>query len=169
MRGVMRNGERSSEWPWLVAGTMLLMASSALVLFAYQDTDGHFPIPMYQAVLYFFMPYSLLFVVPLAFWGSFGFLWQSKRFGVLVLGIATIIGLLDGMWFAANWDDAYRYQGSALTLGVALANAVGFGVVATLSAIGLHKRSRAVIAAAYFMLFEVLVLFAFPFFGSHES
>jgi hypothetical protein len=56
-----------------------------------------------------------------------------------------------------------------LTLSVALANAVGLSAVATLSVIGLQKRSRAVIAAAYLTLFEVLVLFAFPFFGSHES
>jgi hypothetical protein len=165
----MPSAERSSEWPWLIAGTLLLFASSFLVLFAYRGTDGQFPIPMYQAVLYFFMPYSLLFVVPLAFWGSFGFLWQSKRFGVLVLGIATVIGLFDGAWLAAYWDDGYRYQGSTLTLGVALANAIGFGAVAILSVIGLQKGSRAVIAAAYFMLFQVLVLFAFPFFGSHES
>ena len=124
---------------------------------------------MYQAVLHFLMPYSFLFVLPLAFWGSFGFLWHSKKFGGLVLGIAAVIGLLDGMWFAANWDVAYRYQGPALTLGVAIANAAGIGAVATLSAIGLLKRSKITIAAAYFILFEVLVLFAFPFFGSHES
>lgn len=166
---VMRNSERNSEWPWLIAGTLLLIASSTLVLLAYQDTAGQFPIPMYQVILHFLVPYSLLFALPLVFWGSFGFLWQSKRFGALVLGFATVIALLDGMWFAANWNVAYRYQGSALTLGVATANAVGIGAVATLSVIGLLKRSKTMIAAAYFMLFEVLVLFAFPFFGSHES
>ena len=86
-----------------------------------------------------------------------------------MLGIATVIGLLDGGWLVANWGDGYRYQGSTLTLGVALANAVGLSAVATLLAVGLHKRSKAIVAAAYFMLLEVLVLFAFPFFGSHES
>ena len=165
----MRSREHSSEWPWMISGTLLLIASSALVLVAYRGTAGRFPIPIYQAVLYFFMPYSLLVVLPLLFWGSFGFLWRSKQFGVLVLGIAAVVGLIDGMWFAANWDDAYRYQGSTLTLGLALANAVGLATVAALSVVGLYKRSTAIIAAAYFMLFEVLVLFAFPFFGSHES
>ena len=87
-----------SEWPWLIAGTALLMASCALVLFAYQDTVGRFPIPMYQVALHFLVPYSLLFVLPLAFWGSFGFLWQGNRFGVMVLAITAVIGLLDGMW-----------------------------------------------------------------------
>ena len=169
MRGVMRNEERSSEWPWLITGTLLLIASCALLLLVYRDTAGQFPIPMYQAVFYFFMPYSLLFVLPLAFWGSFGFLWQSKRFGALVLGIATIIGLLDAMWLAAHWCLGYRYQGSSLTLGVTIANAVGLGTVATLSVIGLFERSKTFSAAAYFVLFEVLVFFAFPFFGSHES
>jgi hypothetical protein len=100
--------DRTSEWPWLIAGTLTLIASSALVLFAYQDTAGQFPIPMYQAIFYFFMPYSVLLVLPLAFWGSFGFLWQSKRFGGWVLGLATVIGFLDAMWFAASWGEAYR-------------------------------------------------------------
>ena len=68
----MRNSKRSSEWPWLIAGTLLLVASSALVLFAYQHTNGQFPIPMYLAVAYFFMPYSLLAIVPLAFWAVSG-------------------------------------------------------------------------------------------------
>jgi hypothetical protein len=164
----MRDSELSSEWPWLITGTSLLIVSSTLLLFAYGDTGGQFPIPMYQAFLYFFMPYSVLVVLPLAFWGSFGFLWQSKRFGVLVLGIATVVGLLDGLWFAVNWDLGYRYQGSTLTLGVAIANVVGLGAVATLCAIGLYKCSKAILASAYFILFEVLVLFAFPFFGSHQ-
>src|SRR5262245_55788060 len=165
----MRNGERGSEWPWLVAGTVMLIASSALALVAYEDTAGQFPIPTYQVLLHFFLPYSFLFVLPLAFWGSLGFLWQSKQFGALVLAIVIAIGLLDGMWFASNWEVAYRYQGSAITRAVALANAVGIGTVAILSVIGLVRSSRTLIAAAYFILFEVLVLFAFPFLGSHES
>lgn len=165
----MRNRERSSEWRWLIAGTLMLIASSALALVAYRETAGQLPIPMYQAILYFFVPYSLLFVLPLVFWGSLGFLWQSERFGALVVGIVIVIGLLDGMWFVSNWDVGLRYQGLALTRAVAIANAVSIGAVATLSVIGLVKHSRAMIAAAYFILFEVLVLFAFPFLGPHES
>ena len=168
MSAVHDAASRSSSWPWLIAGTLLLIASSALVLFAYRDTAGQFPIPVYLAVFYLFMPYGSLHVIPLAFWGSFGFLWESKRFGALVLGIATVVALLDGLWLAANWDDGYRYQGSTLTIGIALANAAALGAVAALLAIGIYKRSKTITAAAYFVLFEVLVLFAFPDFGSHE-
>lgn len=168
MSAVDDTASRSSAWPWLIAGTLLLIASSALVLFAFRDTAGQFPIPVYLAVFSLFMPYGSLFVVPLAFWGSFGFLWESKRFGVLVLSIATVVAFLDGLWLAANWDDGYRYQGSALTVSIALANAAALGAVAALLAIGLYKRSRTITATAYFVLFEALVLFAFPDFGSHE-
>jgi hypothetical protein len=168
MSAVHEAASRSSAWPWLIAGTLLLIASSALALFAYRDTAGQFPIPMYPAVFYLFMPYGSLFVVPLAFWGSFGFLWESKRFGVLVLSIATVVAFLDGLWLAASWDDGYRYQGSTLTLSIALANTVALVAVAALSTIGLCKRSKTITATAYFVLFEALVLFAFPDFGSHE-
>jgi hypothetical protein len=165
----MRNEERSSEWPWLITGTLLLIASCVLLLLVYRDTAGQFPIPMHQAVFYFFMPYSVLFVLPLAFWGSFGFLWQSKQFGVLVLAIVTVVGLLDALWLAEHWGLGYRYQGGTLTQGVTIANALGLGTVATLSVIGILERSKAFSAAAYFVLFEVLVFFAFPFLGPHAS
>jgi hypothetical protein len=164
----MRNPEPSSEWPWLVGGTLLLLASSASLFGAVLATGGQFPIPVYF-VLHFIIPYSCIFAVPLAFWGSFGFLWRNKWFGGLVLGVATSIGYLNCVWFWSNWDVAYLYQGPTLTQALAIANVVGIGAAVALAAAGMYSHSRKMIALAHLLLFEDLALVGFPSLGSYET
>lgn len=56
------------------------------------------PIPAYRFVLDFLLPFSSAFVMPLAYWGSFGFLWNSKRFALATLVFAVVVGVLDSWW-----------------------------------------------------------------------
>jgi hypothetical protein len=61
------------------------------------------------------LPYSFLFVWPLVFLGTFGFLWSSRWFGLIALAVA-VLAVLDAWWFVDSWAIAYDYDGGRITL-----------------------------------------------------
>ena len=152
--------EQSSVRPWLIGGTALLIVGYAcwFALFI-AASPGRFPVPIYQ-------PFSLF--LPFLFWATLGFLWNSKWFGFLVLGATLVIGALDATWLMSGGGPSEGEPSISIVRAVLFANVLGFGLAATLAGIGLVGRTRSTIALAYVVLFAVLTLIAFPYFGTFE-
>jgi hypothetical protein len=143
------DGEQSSVWPWLIGGTALLVCGG-LGWYAFAlPRAGRVPVPVYL---------PLLLLLPFVFWGTLGFFWNSKWFGYLVLGATSLIGALDAAWLVSKGGSR----------GIVLANMVGFGLAAALAGVGSVERSRKMIASGYLVLFTVVTVVAFPYYGTFE-
>jgi predicted membrane protein len=158
--------ERTGEWHWILGGTVLLLCES--VLLTVTGNVG-LPLPAYRVILHFLIPLSYILVLPLAFWGTFGFLWDSKNFAAATLAIVIAVGVLNGWWIAERWQDGQLYQGPEAMWVSLVANAVGSASVVVLAVVGLVRRSRQLVSAAYLGMFVGLTWCAFPFLGSMES
>jgi hypothetical protein len=152
--------EQSSVWPWLIGGTVLLLVGwvgwLALYLAAWPT---RFPVPVYQ-------PFAV--ALPFVFWATLGFLWNSKWFGWWVLGATLVFGALDAMWLLSSSDSSQEDPSISVAPAVLFANVLGFGLAATLAGIGLFERSRKTIALAYVVLSAVLMIIAFPYYGTFD-
>jgi hypothetical protein len=79
------------------------------------------------------------------------------------------VGVLNGWWIAERWQDGQLYQGPEAMWVSLVANAVGSASVVVLAVVGLVRRSRQLVSAAYLGMFVGLTWCAFPFLGSMES
>ena len=145
---------------------IVLICLSALLSFV---GNLGLPIPAYRVVLDFLLPFSSVLVTPLAYWGSFGFLSQSKHFAPVTLVLAVLVGLLNYCWFVGGWADGLRYQGADAVWASVTANVIGFGAAISLALLGLMRRTKVLVCAAYLCLLVVLTWCAFPFLSSTES
>lgn len=149
---------------WLFAGGLLVLAVSALMPFA-SDGSALIPIPALQFVLWLIASYGYVLFLPVAYGVSLFLLWDSRFFGMAVLGFSLIVALLSVWWFVASWADGISYPGAGFTRAVAVENAVGLSAAIVLSLMGVARSSRPNTAAAHLALFLVLAWCAFPLLG----
>jgi hypothetical protein len=157
---------RTGEWSWIFGGTLLLLFLSAFLTFT--DNAG-LPMPAYRVTLHFLLPFSFIFVLPLVFWGTFGFLWNSKNSAAVTLAIVLAVSGLNGWWIAERWEDGLLYQGSEAMWTSVVVNAVGSASAVALAVVVLVRDSKRFVSAAYLGLFVALTWCAFPFLYSMES
>ncbi len=149
---------------WLICGTLLVLAVCATLIMGRVPTPFT-PMPLYQVLLAWTTGFGFLAVLPAVYFVTFAFLWDSKRFGEIVLVVASLIAILSVLWFVNAWDYGERYQGPRNTLLVAIENIIGFAVVITAAVVGIRRRSKHVQAGAYLVLFALLSWCAFPYLG----
>jgi len=149
---------------WLIAGTILVLAASALMLFGHGD-NALIPIPTHQFVLLLAVSDGYVLFLPAAYGLSLYLLWDRRFFGRAVLGFGVAIALLSVAWFVESWADGISYPGAAFTRAVAAENAVGLATAIVLAQLGLMRGSRPQTASAHLAIFLVLAWCAFPLLG----
>jgi hypothetical protein len=129
------------------------------------DATPLIPIPTHQFVLWLFTSYGYMLFLPAIYAISLHVLWDSRNFGLAVLGSSVLIALLTVAWFVTSWSDGIAYPGAGFTKGVAIENSAGIAVAIALSAIGVARSSKQSTATAHLVLFLVLAWCAFPLLG----
>ena len=149
---------------WVFGGAAVLVALSSSLFWA-RVMSPIAPMPMHQVLLAWTTGFGSLVVVPAIYLGTLLWLWNSKRFRLVVLALSLALAVLSALYFVSAWDYGVRYQGVEHTRIVAAENAVGLAVALSLAFIGFRARAAKAQLAAYFLVFAMLSWCAFPYLG----
>lgn len=78
-----------------------------------------------------------------------------------VVLLALAFALLSLAYFLEAWPHGIRWQGRSYTLSVILGNALGIGILLSLTYLGKRRRNRTYFVSAYAFLFAMLSWSAF--------
>ena len=149
---------------WMYGGSLLLVFIASSNLFA-GLMSPLFPMPFYQVMLLWIIPYLVMFFVPAFYLLEVKLISKSPNFINIVNVLIVVFCILNVLYFWASWDFGYQYQGEYHTRIVALENFIGFTIALVMSIWSIKNKSSTAAYIANFTLFVLLSWCAFPYLG----
>ncbi|CAB5495870.1 hypothetical protein THERMOT_1042 [Bathymodiolus thermophilus thioautotrophic gill symbiont] len=150
---------------WMFFGAVA-MAIVASFLFLVDSMSPFVPMPFYMLILAWVLPYGFVIVImPAIYLIEFKLLSHKKNFGKIILVAASLLFILNILYFWATWEYGALYQGELHVKIIAIENTVGFLSLLLIAYLGIKKDSKIIQYSANLYLLLLLTWCAFPYFG----